>query len=229
MEEQTTSRSSTQLYILVGVIVLALIAGGVFIAMTNSSGTVTGAKFDYSQIPSSRTEDGGFLLGDPEAPVTIVEFADFQCSHCQEYTEVTEMVISELVMTGKANFEYRMFPTVDRAAFTSRLVECAAQEDAAAFWPAHDVMFDLNKQGWQQTSARDFARAVGVDYNELVNCIEDAGQWRTDVEVGQSVGVNGTPAIRLRVDGELRAIAPEYERGGPGYSVIALAVESLQE
>lgn len=227
MTEQSKS-GNNRLIIFVGIIALALVAVGAFILLTQQSGAVTGAKFDYSQMQASRTEDGGFLLGDPNAPVTVVEFADFQCPHCQDYTAVSEQVIRELVMTGKANFEYRLFPTVDRAAFTPRLVECAAQDDPAQFWAAHDLMFDLNKRGWSQDSSQEFARTLGLNYNDLIACIDSAEQWRTDVAVGQASQVTGTPAIRLRIDGQLQPIGPNYVSGGPSFAVIAAAVEAFQ-
>jgi protein-disulfide isomerase len=63
----------------------------------------------YTAIPQNRLEDGGFVLGNPEAPITVIEFADFACPHCQEYSPAIHDLIDEFVATGKAKLEYRMF------------------------------------------------------------------------------------------------------------------------
>ena len=58
----------------------------------------------FADIPQSRTEDGAFVLGDPDAPVTIVEFADFMCPHCQAYQTTVNRFIEQYVATGQAKF-----------------------------------------------------------------------------------------------------------------------------
>ena len=89
-----------RLYILGGGVAVAVIIAIIAIVATTSGGRVRGAKFDYSEIPQSFTDDGAPVLGDPNAPITIVEFADFMCPHCQEYTETIGRVIEEHVITG---------------------------------------------------------------------------------------------------------------------------------
>lgn len=216
-----------RLIIFGGVIGAAVIGALAGILLTRSSGTVQGAKFDYSQVQASRTEDGAFVLGDPNAPVTIVEFADFLCPHCQDYTEVTERVIEEYVLTGQAKFEYRFFPTTDRSLLTPALVECAAGDDPARFWVAHDIMFDLAKRGWNQNSPQEFARRMNMSYGELLNCARDADQYETDARLGQSAGVTGTPAVRVRFnDGPLQAAAGD--RGGPSFEVLSAIIQQAQ-
>jgi protein-disulfide isomerase len=190
---------------------------------------VRGAKFDYSDIPQSVTDDGAHVLGDPDAPITVVEFADFRCPHCQRYTEVVEQVIENHVMTGEAKFEYRFFPTTDRQGFTARLVECAVEQDAN-FWEAHDVMFGLTSRGWTQTSSQEFANILDLNYGELLNCVNSADQVDRDARIGVNAGVTGTPAVRVRYgDGELQPIGPQYTGGGPPYSVIQAAIERANE
>lgn len=228
----TGASKQQQMYILGGVVALAVVAAVVFIFLNLQGGSVNGGKFDYASIPSSRTADGAFVLGDPNAPVTVVEFADFQCPHCQTYTSTIDQVIENLVLTGKAKLEYRYFPIVDRQAFTARLVECVAGDDPVRFWEAHDLMFDLNRRGWNQTSAEEFARRMNTDYGNLLNCVaSDADQYETDVQLGTqpNVGVTGTPAIRIRVgDGAPEPIGANYASGGIPYSVIEAAVNAFQ-
>src|SRR6188474_1184283 len=54
----------------------------------------------YADIPFSRTEDGAPVLGNPDAPITIIEFADFACPFCQRYEPTMQEFIQEYVATG---------------------------------------------------------------------------------------------------------------------------------
>jgi protein-disulfide isomerase len=219
----------TQLGALAGIVGVVLAVGAGVIFTTNQQASVQGAAFDYSAIPQSRTEDGAHVLGDPNAPITIVEFADFQCGHCQNYKAVMNQVIEELVITGKAKFEYRHFPTVDRSAFTMRLNECAAEQDDTLYWVAHDTLYDLTQRGWTQTSSQEFSDRLGLNYGTLLNCVQGANQWETDARLGDSAGVTGTPAIRIRVgDSGLQPLSPQFERGGPPFSAIEAVVNQYQ-
>jgi len=196
----------------------------IFISTRNASGG--GARFDYDSIPQSVTDDGAPVLGNPDAPITIVEFADFMCGHCQEYTSVIDQLIEEKVVTGEAKFEFRMFPSVDRNAITFRLVECATEQDPGIFWTAHDVMFDLTKRGWNQNSSTEFANRLNLNSGEMFNCISEADQWTVDATLGQQNGISGTPGIRIRLnDGELEPISG-FDRGGPSYSVLETTIDA---
>src|ERR1700760_4346059 len=93
-----------------GVIVLAIIAAVIFIGISlNSNSNVV--PNTYSDLQQSRLPDGGFVIGNPSAPVTIIEFADYACPHCQEYLPTMNQFMDTYVKTGKAKFEYRIFPT----------------------------------------------------------------------------------------------------------------------
>ncbi len=225
----SANNNRQRMIILGGVIAIAVVIAVVAIVFSTSSAAVRGAKFDYSQIPQSVTSDGAHVLGDPNAPITIVEFADFRCPHCQTYTSTIERVIEDYVATGQAKLEYRYFITTDRAepvGFSSRLTECAVEQDAN-FWVAHDVMFDLTSRGWTQTSAQQFAERLDISYTEMLNCTREARQFEVDSRLGQSAGVSGTPAIRVRLGegGPLQPISPQHASGGPPYTVLSAAIE----
>ncbi|MGQ9910017.1 MAG: thioredoxin domain-containing protein [Candidatus Flexifilum sp.] len=67
-----------------------------------------------ASLPQSRTPDGGFVLGDPDAPITIIEFADWACPHCQDYHTTISALIADQVAAGRAAFEFRILPTAGR-------------------------------------------------------------------------------------------------------------------
>ena len=191
---------------------------------------------DYSQIPQSRTEDGAFVLGDPEAPVTIVEFADFMCPHCQAYHPIVQQVIEDYVATGMAKFEYRFFPVVDAnlSPLTATMVECAGLMDAGDFWHAHDVMFDLASSGFNGLTPFTFAARAGISYEDMATCIEEtAGQVPVDIDVGHAVGVSGTPTVMVRYgDGDLEAITDsdgnEVNMASVPFAILADIIEAAQ-
>lgn len=211
-----------------GVIAVVAVVAVAAILVSNTSGTVQGARFDYASMSPERLEDGGFIIGDPDAPITVVEFADFMCSHCQSYKSTMEQLIEEHVATGNARFEYRLFPTVDRQGFTHGLAECAAEDDPVNFWVAHDILFDIAPR-WNQESGQEFADRMGLNYGELLNCVREADQFMTDAQLGQRAGVTGTPAIRIRLgdESQLRPIGAN-ERGAVPYNLIEAAILQAQ-
>ncbi len=183
---------------------------------------------DYSVIPQSRTEDGAFVLGEPDAPITIVEFADFMCPHCQTYHATVQEIIRTYVVTGQARFEYRFFPVVDAdlSPLTARMAECADILKPGSFWQAHDALYNLTAAGFNSLMPFTYAAQVGLDYDALVTCVsEEADQVSTDLEMGQAAGIAGTPSIMIRYgDGELEDISAD--NGQPVRSSVPFAVLS---
>src|SRR5689334_15618897 len=98
-----------------GVIGLAVIAVVIFIVVQLNSSNNSADVGTYADLPQSRLADGGFVIGNPNAPVTIIEFADYACPHCQEYLPTMNQFMDTYVKTGKAKFEYRILPTAGGA------------------------------------------------------------------------------------------------------------------
>lgn len=175
----------------------------------------------YQGIPMGRTADGAFVLGSPDAPVTIVEFADFMCPHCQNYHDTAAQFIQDYVKTGQARFEYRLFPIVHPtySVYTAQLAECAEEQAQGGFWAANDVLYGLAQAGQiGPDTAETLAVSLNISAEKLDTCAATATQYQTDLEVGQAIGVSGTPATLVRnAAGELGwAYLNEqvFERGG---------------
>lgn len=221
--------------LVVGIVVVAIAVALVAILVANNSGPVAtpGA---YDGIPMSRQPDGGFVLGDPEAPVTVVEFADFACPHCQTYHETAKQFIEEFVVTGQARFEYRMFPVVDPtfSTYTAQLVECADTLRPGAFWEAHDIMFELGSRGrFNNDTARTLAERMGLNHGELVSCASDAEQVLIDQQFGIDMGIQSTPSIMIRFgDGDPQFINvgnQAFTRGPVPYGVLQQVVAAATQ
>ncbi|MDE2635965.1 MAG: thioredoxin domain-containing protein [Chloroflexota bacterium] len=171
----------------------------------------------YADLQKSRTDDGAFVLGNPEAPVKIIEFSDFLCASCQNYEPVISSFIREFVVSGQARFEYRIFPIVDPelSVVSASLVECADTLQPGQFWRAHDLMFQMTSSvGFTAESYTEFAEALALDSEALLDCASEADQHRIDADYGMSLGVNGTPSLFVQYgDSEPLAIAlalPEH-------------------
>jgi protein-disulfide isomerase len=226
----SSNRQQQNFMIMAAIVVIAIIAAVVFIVLSNNRPGSTTDINKYASIPQSRTADGAFLLGHPEAPVTIVEFADFQCPHCQDYQETVNRFIDNYVVTGKAKFEFRFLPAIDNnSVFLFKLAECTETLKPGSFWPAHDVLFEMiTARRFNRDTAPEFASRMGIEYADLLECTSDASQVETDMQVAEQIGAQGTPAVFVRFDdGPMQWI-----QGGPGnsavysYDVLAALVET---
>jgi protein-disulfide isomerase len=208
-----------QQMLLLGVIVAAVVVAVIAIVLSGSALNPNAVAIDYSKIPQGRTEDGAFILGDPNAPVTVIAFEDFLCPHCQDYQGTIKKFIKEQVMTGKARFEYRFLPAIDPtySFLMANLAECSEILRPGSFWDAHDKLFDINSRARFGTgTAKAFSDAMGLDYSKLLDCTtEDAGQIDVDRAWGDSMGVTGTPTVFIKYgnnDPVLQSPPPNYEQ-----------------
>lgn len=165
------------------------------------------SKIDYSEIPQSRTEDGGFVLGSEDAEITLVEFADFLCSHCQDYHEnVVSQLITDYVATGLVRLEYRVFPVIDDnfSPLLGQIAECIPQLTDVSFWEIHDELFNQARDKKIATTVvQDMADQYEIAVEDLQTCIDSAEQYKVDQLLGSLSGVTGTPAMRVRVGDSL--------------------------
>lgn len=226
--------NSKGLAILGVIVVIAVVAlVGVILVANNAN---AGPEIDFSQIPQSRAEDGAFVLGDPNAPVTLIEFADFVCPHCVSYEPTIKQFIKDFVVTGQAKLEYRTFPTAggDMTRFAAQIAECAENQRTGAFWEAYALLYNLAKSGqYNQELGQRVANALGLSYAQLLNCSTTALQVSTDVAYGQAQGVSGTPAVRVRYnDGPAQIITVNGQSvtaGGASYDQLAQMVQEANQ
>lgn len=176
----------------------------------------------FSEVPTIRGEDGAFILGDPDAPVTVIEFADFLCPACQQYHETVNDFIEEYVLTGQAKFEYRFFLVIDPflSGLSSAVAECSFEQ--GAFWTTNEELYRLAvAREIDDNLVSVVATNLSLDEQALDACVNEARlfQYQEDVLYGQELGVGSTPSIRVRVgdDSSAGVIQIEeslYQRGG---------------
>jgi len=147
------------------------------------------------------------VKGNPDAPVTIVEFSDFQCPFCKRFHETTlPLILENYVDTGKVKFVYRDFPIEslhpNGAIPTALAAQCANEQ--GMFWQFHDKIFQT-QNNWERLTATDianelktFAVELGLDTNQFNDCL-DSEKYRdevnNDLQDGASYGVTGTPGF----------------------------------
>jgi protein-disulfide isomerase len=100
------------------------------------------------------------VLGQTEAPITIVEFSSLTCPHCADFAEnVFPMLQSKYIDTGKVRFVSREFPLDIKAAAASMLARCASNGDAPKYFEATTLLF--KQQGLLMERTTDTLKAVG--------------------------------------------------------------------
>lgn len=140
-------------------------------------------------------------LGDKNAKITIVEFADFQCPFCRNFLENTlSEVKKDYIDKGKVKFYYRNFAFLgSESTWAAEASECANEQDK--FWEFHDYLF-AHQQGenlgtFSKDNLKKFATELGFDTQKFSGCL-DSEKYKTNVEKdlaeGRQAGVSGTPA-----------------------------------
>ncbi len=172
--------------------------------------TATPAAVDIGDAPAQ---------GEADAPVTLVEFSDYQCPFCQRHvTTVYPEIVERYVETGLVRYVFKDFPldTIHPDAIqAAEAARCARdQGGGTAFWAMHRALF--TRQGeWSGNPAAfaDVATSAGLDGAALAACV-DAGTHRQavldDQAQGTALGVNGTPAFFI--NGQLLSGAQPIER-----------------
>ncbi|MBC8099169.1 MAG: thioredoxin domain-containing protein, partial [Armatimonadetes bacterium] len=167
----------------------------------------------YAQLSHSRAEDGAFVLGEDDAPVTLVIFEDFFCPHCQDLHPTVTQLIEAYVATGAARYEFRFLATAggEQLNQVARLLECAAAQRPAAFWEGHQLTYELMAtDDFPEDPAPLYADALDLDLDDLLACEPYAAQYITDAAYANELGVRGTPSIFIiTADGEVYAAQTE--------------------
>jgi protein-disulfide isomerase len=145
-------------------------------------------------------------VGNPNAPVVIVQFADFQCPFCQRHHDETEpLIYDQYIRTGLVRYVVKDFPlsTVHpQAQKASEAAECAGVQ--GAYWPMHDKLYDEQQQ-WSGNAGslalfKQYARNLGLDGVAFDACL-DGGVFdeevRWDYQEGLGAGVHGVPMFFL--------------------------------
>lgn len=153
-------------------------------------------------------------VGDPEAPIKIEEFSDFQCPYCRIFYENTEeQLLSTYISNGTVYFVYRSFGSFIGAESTAAAEAAYCAGDQEKFWEMHDILF-ANQTGENVGAFTDrrieaFAEKIGLNMDDFNSCL-DSGKYADTVEQdgkdGLLAGIQATPSFVLTytVNGETK-------------------------
>jgi protein-disulfide isomerase len=162
----------------------------------------------YQGIRVGFTADGRPFQGDPNAPLTLVEYSDYLCPFCERYFRQTlPALLEQYGRTGQVQFVFHDFPlaslhpTAPRGA-TAAL--CVAEQGATRFWQMHDALFQAQRQWNRLPDPTVFlakaAQKVGADMTAYEQCVASGrhdARVQQSVAAGQALGFSGTPTFQF--------------------------------
>lgn len=169
---------------------------------TDASGQSSGSGDIASQIASlprydvTISEDDP-VLGPADAPITLIEFADFQCPFCQRYAQETFPRLRE-DYGDQIRFVYKDFPlsSIHADAFSAALsAQCAQEQDK--FWEYHDLLFG-GTLGLGREAYDSYAQQLGLDVAAFDQCLDEERYTdivQADYAIGNQLGIQATPTF----------------------------------
>jgi protein-disulfide isomerase len=185
-----------KLYYLAIPILIGVLVGGVlseFVIDSNDSKKLTFSKL---------VENGSPIMGNINAPITILEWGDYQCTFCYKFHQNTLDIINEdFIKTGKVKIIFKDFPL---NGFDSKLAAEASYcaEDQEEYWKYHDELYKNwggERTGWiTRESLTKFAETVDLDIEKFNKCLDDH-KYENKVDLlyafGKEIGIDATPSF----------------------------------
>jgi protein-disulfide isomerase len=224
----------TKFYWILGAVAVLGIAAVGYSVGSNTMGKAATQPVDVEGLDDMETlvaKAQGVSKGDPSAPVTIAEFADYGCPGCGAFTlTVKPQLDRAYVQTGKAKFVYYDFPLIGNHPFTflaARAARCA--NDQGKFWEYQEVIF-RNQSAWTVKSQPegdfvDYAVQVGADKGTFEGCLKSdahAEVVSANLRLAEQLGIPGTPTVMISMG---RGMARRLSRFD--FQSIQSAIEAL--
>lgn len=217
------TRDNRKFYTILGAVGLVG-ALAITYAATRSSGS--GAMTIDPSAVSGPAE--GYVMGSPSAPVEIMEYGDFECGACAQFSIVTEPQIRErLVQTGMARFRFFDFPLNIHQNTIPAHLAAACANDQGKFWEMHDQLFQ-NQDKWNGQATRNpqkqfegFGKTIGLDMDAWETCYDDRRHLpkiQASVAQGNKLRVSSTPTF---------IVGNTMVAGALGYDRIKAMVDSV--
>ena len=184
------------------------------------------------QEPQQEFENGSPILGSESAPITIVEFGDYQCEACYAWFHNTrDTLIDNYIETGKAKLIFVDLPFLGRDSPTSAQASYCA-EDQGQYWEYHTMLYTFQDghpdSGWaDRDRLNSFAFSLDMNIDEFDECM-DSSKYKNRVKANYDEavknGVQSTPTfIIISEDGK-----KEQFSGAQPYSVFSATIESMR-
>jgi len=157
------------------------------------------------------------IRGNLEAPVSLIEYSDFECPYCKRFHDTAKEIIRKY--DGKVNWVFRHFPLDfhnPAAQREAEAAECAAELGGnEAFWRYTDLIYARtlsNGKGVPEAALSEMATSIGLDKSKFVECLgsgRKSARVKEDLAEGVAIGISGTPGNILR-NNRTGAVVPRY-------------------
>ncbi len=145
------------------------------------------------------------VLGNKNAKITIIEFADFRCPFCERfYKDAEKQIIANYVNTGKAKLVFKHYAFLGQeSVWASEAAECANEQ--GKFWEYHNWLYDnqaseSNLAYYSKANLIKYASKVGLNSAQFSSCLNSdkySTRVAADLSQGKDAGVNGTPTVLI--------------------------------
>jgi len=192
-----------------GVAIACIFCGVLLVNMINTEPTQILDEITINEITATEKptiasfyDNASPILGDINAPLTLVEFGDYQCTFCKKFFhETEESILINYVETGKVKMLFKDFIVVNEDSVNAAsAAHCA--NDQKMFWQYHSTLYnnwDGEGTGWASSEQlHQFASTLGLDMNEFSECMSQS-KWKDLVlsshADGRALGVDATPTF----------------------------------
>ncbi|MEK7462481.1 MAG: thioredoxin domain-containing protein [Patescibacteria group bacterium] len=198
---------------------------------------------DSEQIPTNISEEDiisgivrtvdetDYIKGNPNAPILMIEYSDYDCPFCKQYHETLTQIMNEYGITGRVAWVYRQFPLEQLHPNSPKISEAAlcvgSLGGSAAFWKFTDAIFASREleEPTNMITLPDFATEAGVDKAAYQACVS-SGQMKDAVKASTEevlgLGAKGTPYTVLVVGSEQAVV-----NGAQPYDVVKSIIDNL--
>lgn len=200
-EEMRRQRKATErrnrIIIIIAIVVLAVAVVGIIISSQAAN------KVQIVEItPQAYPQANGLSMGDPNAPVKVDIYSDFQCPYCRKLAqEVEPTIIEKYVSTGKVYLTYHVFNVVGQESINASLAAYCAN-DQGRFWQYHDILFanwtGENVGDFTDIKLKAYAKSIGLDESAFNQCYDNKtfnAQVQADQDAGNAIPLKYTPSV----------------------------------
>ncbi len=220
---------------------LAIIIAGIFIAgaiyVNGRAKAQLGAQVELTAAQQGGTPEfrpvtaDDHILGNPDAPITIIEYSDTECPYCKTFHLTMLRIIDEYGKAGYVNWVYRHFPLEaihKKARVEAEATECAAEMGGnAGFWAYLTKLFEVtpSNDGLDHKLLPQIAENVGLNKELFERCLKSgrhAAKVQDDFDDARRAGANGTPYSIIIVGGNVLPL-----NGAQPYSAVKGAIDAI--
>lgn len=184
-------------YHLLAIPIIMGIITGTFLAFYPESGP------ESSRLTSTKLIEGGSpIMGDPNAPITILEWGDYQCTYCYKFHQDTLDTINEnFIKTGKVKLIFKDYPlNGPDSVLAAEASHCAHEQEK--YWEYHDELYKNwkgERTGWiTSESLNKFANTINLNMDDFNTCLNEH-KYKDKVtsmyDFGKEVGIDATPSF----------------------------------